>query len=95
MPQETIKLREALKRMRALSEINVPFSITFATYSEEGQSSNGYKTVNQALIRPGYRADQSQYHNMLIAYSDYDNREANRQFYVPLLLRFNEYTVTP
>jgi hypothetical protein len=95
MPQETIKLREALKRMRALSEINVPFSITFATYSEETQSSNGYKTVNQALIRPGYRENQSDYHNMLIAYSDYDNKESNRQFYVAILLIFNNYIVIP
>ncbi|MFY0481465.1 hypothetical protein ACI6PS_02570 [Flavobacterium sp. PLA-1-15] len=95
MSRPTIKLRDALKRMRQLTEINVPFSFTFISYSEENQSSDGYKQVSQGLLRPGYRSDQSVYSERLIAYTNFDNKESNRQFNVALLMTFNEFQVIP
>ena len=92
---ETIKLRDAISRMRQLSKVNVPFSFSFISYSEQLQSSDGYKVVDNAILRPGYREDQSDYSNILIAYTDFTDKEKERQFYLPLLMTFNQFKVVP
>lgn len=91
----TIKLRDAIRRMRQLSAVNVPFSFSFISYSEVNQSSNGYKVVDKALLRAGYRRSQSDYHNILIAYTDFTDKESSRQFYLPLLMTFNNLQIIP
>ncbi|ANB40926.1 hypothetical protein [Flavobacterium phage 2A] len=93
--QPTIKLRDAIKKMRALTGINVPFSFSYISYSEVLNKSEGYKRVNKGLLRAGYRANQSERSNILIAYIDYDKKEADRQFYLPLLMTFNNIQVIP
>lgn len=92
---KAITLREAIKLMRSMSASGIPFSFSFISYSEAKQCSEGYKVVEKAILRAGYRADQSEYHNILIAYYDYtDNRDCERQFYLPLLITFNGMTIT-
>lgn len=94
MPRPTIKLYDAIQRMRDLSAKNIPFSFSFIGYSEQTQSSSGYKEVTNALIRKGYRDDQSDLSNILVAYTDMKD-ETPRQFYLPLLMTFNEYIIQP
>jgi hypothetical protein len=92
MPQ-TIKLYEAIKRMRLLTELGIPFTFTFLSYNSTDQSSNGFKHVTNAQLRKGYRNDQSDKAQILIGYvNEYDN---NRWFYLPLLIKFNGIQVKP
>lgn len=91
---QTIKMREAIKRMRALSELNIPFSFSYISYSNQSQTSNGLKRVEKGILRRGYRSDQSIYSNLLIAYTSYDSSEQeDRQFNYPLLMTFNNIKV--
>lgn len=92
---EYIKLRDAIKRMRQLTNANVPFSFSFISYSESLQKSDGYKEVHNAVLRKGYRSDQSDYSNILIAYTAFNKEEDNRHFYLPLLMTFNNMIVLP
>lgn len=93
--QETIKLRDAIASMRALTRINVPFSFGYISYSEDLKSSDGYKSVDKALLRSGYRDDQSKKSRLLIAYTDYTDEDKHRQFYLPLLMMFNNKRILP
>jgi hypothetical protein len=93
--EDTIKLRDAISRMRQLTKINVPFSFSFISYSDIHQKSEGYKQVDKALLRSGYRDDQSSYSNILIAYTDYSQEDLERHFYLPLLMTFNNLKITP
>jgi hypothetical protein len=88
MPAPTIKLQDALLRMRDLTKKSIPFSFSYISYSEQQRSSDGLKVVANALLRPGYREDQSDKANILIAYTDLSN-DNHRQFYLPLLMSFN------
>ena len=94
MTNNTIKLWDALQRMRLMSEMNIPFSISFITYNESTQDTKGLRVVDKALLRVGYRADQSHLSDILVAYTDLQN-EGARQFYLPLLMTFNGYKVIP
>lgn len=93
--QDTIKLRDAISRMRQLTKINVPFSFSFISYSEVNQRSEGHKQVDKALLRAGYRNNQSSYSKILIAYTDYSQGDVERHFYLPLLMTFNNLKVIP
>ena len=93
-PQQPIKLKAAVERMRQLTEVNIPFTIGFITYNKPQQTTKGYKVVEKVMLRPGYRKDQSKNSNILIGYIDTVNNKS-RQFYLPLLLMFNGHPVTP
>ena len=94
-PIETIKLRDAIAAMRTLSRLSSPFSFSFISYSEDLQRSSGLKVVEKAILRTGYRDNQSKKSRILIAYSDYSNKEQQRQFYLPLLMTFNNKRIIP
>ena len=94
MPAQTIKLQEALKRMRLMSEYNIPFELSYITYSESLRVSKGLKQVPQALLRQGYRNDQSDKADILLAYTDLSD-DSPRQCYIPLLMTFNGLTIQP
>jgi hypothetical protein len=89
----TIKLYDALKRMRKLSDLGIPFTFTFLSYNDTNSSSHGFKHVTNAQLRKGYRDDQSKKASMLIGYVNV--HDGKRWFYLPLLMKFNGYTVTP
>ncbi len=91
-PKQPIKIKDAMQRMRELTQANIPFSIGFITYNESNQTSKGYKLVDKALLRPGYRKNQSKKSNVLIAYTD-EAVAQPRHFYLPLLLMFNGHTI--
>ena len=89
----TIKLYEALKRMRKLTELGIPFTFKFLSYNDTTGTSEGFKEVTNAQLRKSYRNDQSNKASLLIGYvNQYDG---NRWFYLPLLIKFNGYTIKP
>lgn len=96
-PIESIKHSEALKRMRELSRLNIPFSFGFVSCNTNQQTSQGYKVIRKGLLRNGLRADKSNKADTLIAYIDYDDapNDKNRFFNYPLLMMFNGQTVQP
>lgn len=93
---DSIHKADALKQMRILTNQNIPFSIGFITYTSKDSSSKGYRIVRKAMLRTGLRADQSEKHNILIAYTSYDkSEEESKHFYYPLLMMFNGKKVLP
>lgn len=89
----TIKLYDALKRMRTLTKLGIPFSFTFLSFNATNGTTDGFKTITKAQLRKGYRDDQSDKADILIGYVN--THDGNRWFYLPLLMKFNGYTVTP
>lgn len=89
-----MKLSEAIKQMRLLTERNVPFSIGYISCNTTNSTSKGYKVVNKVLLRNGYSKQYSKKHNSLIAYLNTDT-DKNRNFYLPLLMMFNGKKIQP
>ena len=90
----TLTPYEALKKMRQLSELNIPFSFEFYSLNSTKDTSEGKKTVDKALLRLGLRKDQSSKSELLIAYTDYST-DKPRFFNLPLLMKFNGITIKP
>lgn len=88
---------EAIRRMRELSNENIPFSFGFITCNTSTNTSKGYRVVKKGVLRNGLRADVSNKSKSLIAYIDYDDAstDKNRFFYYPLLMMFNGQKVQP
>ena len=86
---------QAVKRMKELTELGIAFSFSYQTLDTTRSLSNGIKTITQAFLRNSMREDQSDLSHQLISYIDIDNGNAPRQFYLCLLLKFNEYTIKP
>lgn len=89
----TIKLHDALKRMRTLTDLGIPFSFKFLSYNATTRTSDGFKEVSNAQLRKSYRDDQSKKADLLIGYVN--QHDGNRWFYLPLLIKFNGYTIKP
>ncbi len=89
----TVKLFDAIKRMRELTDKGIPFSFSFMSYNDTTGTSDGVKTVTNAQLRMGYRNDQSKKASILIGYVN--AQDGNRWFYLPLLLKFNGHTIKP
>ena len=77
--------------MRDLTKAGVLFSFSFLAYNSTNGTSDGYKTIDSAMLRMGFRNDQSDKANVLIGYITGDDK--NRWFYLPLLTAFNNYIV--
>ena len=88
-----INLFEAVRRMRRLTELGVPFEFTFLSYNGTSCTTNGIKTVYKSQLRKGYRDDQSEKASILIGYVN--EHGSNRWFYLPLLVSFNGYIIQP
>lgn len=93
MQPTTITPFDAVKRMRELTEKGIPFSFEFLSYNDTSNTSDGFKLVRKSQLRKGYRDDQSTKSSILIGYvNEYSE---NRWFYLPLLLKFNDYRIKP
>lgn len=88
----TMKVYEAVKRMRELSKNNIPFSITFLTCNTTKEESKGVRHVRKCLLRTGLNEQYSDKARSLIGYVNLDTSE-NKTFYIPLLLRFNNIDI--
>lgn len=91
--QPTINPYDALKRMRELTQLGIPFSFEFVSYNSSNRTSDGFKKVINAQLRKSYRSDQSDKSNVLIGYVN--GNDDNRWFYLPLLMKFNGYLIKP
>jgi len=89
----TIKLYDALKRMRTLTDLGIPFTFKFLSYNATTDTSEGFKEVTNAQLRKSYRDDQSKKADLLIGYVN--QHDGSRWFYLPLLIKFNGYTIKP
>ena len=86
---------QAVRRMKELTELGIPFSFVFETLNTTKGKCEGTKTVTKAMLRKSLREDQSDQSHQLISYIDLSNSDASRQFRISLLLKFNEYTIKP
>ncbi|MBW3519500.1 hypothetical protein [Flavobacterium sp. NKUCC04_CG] len=89
-----VKLFEAIKMMRQLTKIGVPFSFEYKSFDSTRGQTDGVKVIEKALLRPGLRTDQSDLAESLIGYIVYPSG-LPRFFHVELLLRFNGKKVIP
>lgn len=81
--------KKALDLMHHLTAINAPFSFSFFTYNKsKGGATNGIKTVECALLRPGLPSQP-----LLVAYKDLSDN-TDKFFYYPLLLSINNVSIT-
>ncbi|MDO5858411.1 hypothetical protein Q2490_14065 [Myroides odoratimimus] len=92
MKDNTIYLYDAIKMMRKLTTMGVPFSFEYKTYSKQKNATNGFRSVERALLRSGLRADQSDLHDSLIAFTEYPTEEP-KFFHLSLLTNFNGYKI--
>lgn len=93
--QNTITPYQAIMRMRELTKAGIPFSIEFLSYNSTKQTTGGFKRVEKVQLRKGLRNNQSDKSNLLVAYTDYSQGDVNRMFYLPLLMKFNQFVVKP
>jgi hypothetical protein len=84
----------AVKRMRELTQMGVPFSIVYLTYNRTTGLSNGFKREDNCLLRTGYRKSQSKLSKYLIAYENTIDK-TQRQFHIATLLQFNNIKLMP
>ena len=89
---KSMKLYDAIKRMRLLSENNIPFSFEYVGCNMSLQSSGGLKVVDSAKLRVGLSTDKGIKSRSLIGYIKLGTND-NRWFYLPLLMKFNEYII--
>lgn len=89
-----IELYHAIKRMRELTELGIPFSFEFYSYNSSKKISYGYKKVAKATLRLGLRSDQSDKAEILIAYNDHDKGKEGF-FNIPLLIKLNGLDIKP
>jgi len=90
----TVTPYEALKKMRQLTELSIPFSFIYYSFNSTKQTSEGLKQVDKALLRLGLRKDQSTKSDLLIAYTDYCS-DKPRFFNLPLLISINGINIKP
>lgn len=81
-------LFSSLSKLRQLSAANIPFSISYVSYSSTNNSSEGVKTVHNITLRTGLSSAHSDKAKSLIGYTELDTGK-HRWFYLPLLLRIN------
>ncbi len=83
-----MELFEAIRRMRELSQQNVPFGFSFMSYNETAQKSKGIIEVRHARLRARAQAAHHRNAEIVEEYLDLDTGQP-RHFYQPLLMTFN------
>lgn len=81
MVQQKIALGEAVKQMKLLTEKNIPFSISYTSYNESKNTSDGVVKSHAALLR-------KQYAPHILEYTD-TMQQLPKRCYIPLLMTFN------
>lgn len=86
--KEVMKVYEAIKKMRELSERKIPFSFSFMSFSIDKQKSEGIIEVQNAILYKNPKEDRNAYSNYMLMYRDTDTGEV-RQCWQPLVMTFN------
>lgn len=88
-----MKLYEAIKTMRELTEQGKTFGFSFMSYSETSNTSEGVVEVQKAHLRRKAKAESYRNADILIPYFDCIDGRA-KQFYLPCLMTFNGNKIT-
>jgi hypothetical protein len=83
-----MKVFDAIKEMRILSEKKIPFSFSFMSFSMEKQSSQGIVRVNHGEFKRRDTQKTNKYSEHMQSYVDLDTGEYKR-FWQCLLIEFN------
>jgi len=79
---------KAIARMRELSEMGIPFSFSFMSFSYERGKSDGIIEVNSAKLRKQSTVEDNVHADIMLNYFDLDNNEYGRCYQL-LLMEFN------
>lgn len=86
--KEVMKVYEAIKKMRELSERKIPFSFSFMSFSIDKQKSEGIVEVQNAILYKNPKESRNAYADYMLMYRDTDTGEV-RQCWQPLVMTFN------
>jgi len=75
MEEETIQLYDAIKEMRRLNQTDEPFSFVHATWNRDTCTTNGFRHVNRARLRPAAKGDDLANSDLKLFYFDEDLNE--------------------
>lgn len=86
--EETIQLYDAIKQMRMLSAEDKSFSFMHATYNRDTDSTNGFRHVERAHLRPAARGEDLANSDYKLFYFDEILNEP-RNCWQMLIMQFN------
>lgn len=89
---KTKRLYNALKKMRRLTEANIPFSITYFSCDLTRNSSSGLVTKENVMLRTGLSPTEHKKGRVLIGFKDFDTGRYG-WFYLPLLKKVNNINI--
>ena len=90
---QEINIYDAMRLMRKLSAENFPFIIEFASCDRTRRISKGKVVVEKAKLIKGLKQKQSKHAKLKIFYENMDTGE-QRNFWMPLLLKVNDFKIT-
>lgn len=79
---------EAIKKMRELSENNIPFSFSFMSFSEDKGVSKGIVEVRKARLNKQSRINQNRNADIMLNFFNLETMR-NGRCYQPLIMEFN------
>jgi len=86
--EETIQLYEAIRQMRKLSQEDKHFSMVHATWNRDTCTTNGFRHVEHARLRPAAKGEDLVNSDYKIFYFDEDLKEP-RICWQMLIMYFN------
>jgi hypothetical protein len=84
---------QAIKAMRELTILGIPFSFEFMSYYRSDQSSSGIVQVAKAKLRKRDQVKNNQNAEIMEEYLDLSTNEP-KEFYHPSLMMFNGQKLT-
>lgn len=79
----------AIEEMRRLSELRIPFSFSYMSYSITRRKSEGIVSIRRARLCKQNRKERNRYTDYMLNYIDLDTGE-RASCWQPLLLTFND-----
>ena len=86
--EETIQLYDAIKQMRMLSQQDNSFSFMHATWNRDTETTNGFRHVERAHLRPAAKGEDLANSDYKLFYFDEDLKEP-RNCWQMLIMQFN------
>ncbi|MFZ4569774.1 MAG: hypothetical protein ACOYM0_01435 [Bacteroidales bacterium] len=86
--EETIQLYDAIKQMRMLSHEDKTFSFMHATYNRDTDTTNGFRHVERAHLRPAAKGEDLANSDYKLFYFDEILNEP-RNCWQMLIMQFN------
>ena len=80
---------QAIEEMRRLSELRIPFSFSYMSYSIARRKSEGIVSIRHARLCKQNRKERNRYTDYMLNYIDLDT-DKRASCWQPLLLTFND-----